>query len=433
MEAPPCSGCRARDARLAEQEARIAALEEEVRQLKALLGRNASNSSTPPSANPLGAPSRLSRKSPSANPADKRAIPRISSGSCPPNGSGKSSPSCPGSASAVTPRCPAKPVRTIPSRHAFKSSSCPNSWRRLPSVKDTLPHCPGCGEVTRAVIGQELRDHSVGPRLTSRPVVFDGLPRGEQTGRRRDRGSSVRRACPLRWARSPTWSKRSAPRWPSPTPKRWRRCGRRPSSTPTRQVGNSEARCGGCGPPPRSVAVFAIHARRNAAGLTAALGEHIHGILCSDRWGVYNRVSAACRQLCWAHLKRDFQKVVDRGGPSQGLGRAGPGIVKKVFGRVAGVPGRASRGPNSEAQLDPIAWRLNRVLLEGALLGEGRPWRRFARTCWRWSLRCGRSRTSRAWSRPTISWSGYCAEPCCGYAAASDRGAKRAAISWSAS
>ena len=46
MEAPYCDGCPARDARLAEQDARIAALEEEVRQLKALLGRNASNSST---------------------------------------------------------------------------------------------------------------------------------------------------------------------------------------------------------------------------------------------------------------------------------------------------------------------------------------------------------------------------------------------------
>src|ERR1700749_309196 len=62
MEAPPCSGCRARDARLSEQEARIAVLEEEVRQLKALLGRNASNSSTPPSANPLGAPKPVVKK-----------------------------------------------------------------------------------------------------------------------------------------------------------------------------------------------------------------------------------------------------------------------------------------------------------------------------------------------------------------------------------
>src|SRR5207253_2766629 len=57
-----------------------------------------------------------------------------------------------------------------------------------------------------------------------------------------------------------------------------------------------------------SVAAFVIHARRSAAGLTALLGAEIHGILCSDRWGPYSRVPEERRQICWAHLKRDFQK-----------------------------------------------------------------------------------------------------------------------------
>ena len=37
------------------------------------------------------------------------------------------------------------------------------------------------------------------------------------------------------------------------------------------------------------------------------------------------------RQLCWAHLKRDFQKIVDCGGPSVFVGRRGLRIVKEVF------------------------------------------------------------------------------------------------------
>jgi transposase len=40
--------------------------------------------------------------------------------------------------------------------------------------------------------------------------------------------------------------------------------------------------------------------------LAALLGEEISGILCRDRWGVYDRVPAWRRQICWAHLKRDF-------------------------------------------------------------------------------------------------------------------------------
>src|SRR5207249_4816085 len=79
------------------------------------------------------------------------------------------------------------------------------------------------------------------------------------------------------------------------------------------------------------VAAFVIHARRSALGLCALLGATIEGILCSDRWSVYDQVPAARRQVCWAHLKRDFRKVVDRGGPDAALGRRGLRLVKKVF------------------------------------------------------------------------------------------------------
>ena len=81
----------------------------------------------------------------------------------------------------------------------------------------------------------------------------------------------------------------------------------------------------------KTVAVFVIHARRSALGLAALLGEEIHGILHSDRWHVYRQVPDERRQLCWAHLKRDFQKIVDCGGPSAFVGRRGLRIVKEVF------------------------------------------------------------------------------------------------------
>jgi transposase len=33
-------------------------------------------------------------------------------------------------------------------------------------------------------------------------------------------------------------------------------------------------------------------------------------------------LSPFCRQVCWAHLKRDFQKLVDRGSVSAPVGCA---------------------------------------------------------------------------------------------------------------
>ena len=114
-------------------------------------------------------------------------------------------------------------------------------------------------------------------------------------------------------------------------------------------------------------ALFVIHARRNAAGLTALLGAQSHGILCSDRWAVYKRVPVACRQICWAHRKRDFQKIVDRAGVGAWVGREGLKLVRKVFAAwQAFQDGQTTRAQLEEA-LAPVVRRMNRVLIEGWL------------------------------------------------------------------
>jgi transposase len=80
-----------------------------------------------------------------------------------------------------------------------------------------------------------------------------------------------------------------------------------------------------------SVAAFLIHARRGWEALTALLGEQIQGFVGSDRWSAYGRLSPFARQVCWAHLKRDFQKLVDRGGPAQRLGETLQRVAERVF------------------------------------------------------------------------------------------------------
>lgn len=79
------------------------------------------------------------------------------------------------------------------------------------------------------------------------------------------------------------------------------------------------------------VACFMIHPTRSALGLAALLGTKIKGIVCSDRWSVYGHLKLGLRQLCWAHLKRDFQKLVDRGGEAEIIGEMGLGAVEVVF------------------------------------------------------------------------------------------------------
>ena len=62
------------------------------------------------------------------------------------------------------------------------------------------------------------------------------------------------------------------------------------------------------------------------------MGEKPFGIFGSDRWHAYNILDLINRQLCWSHLKRDFQKQVDYGcDDSVQLGTAGLNTVKKIF------------------------------------------------------------------------------------------------------
>ncbi|MFY0525202.1 IS66 family transposase [Archangium gephyra] len=79
------------------------------------------------------------------------------------------------------------------------------------------------------------------------------------------------------------------------------------------------------------VTVFSINRERSGEAARQLLGEDFVGFVGSDRWSGYNWVDINLRQLCWAHLRRDFQKWVDRGGAAKPLGRALLGQTKKLF------------------------------------------------------------------------------------------------------
>ncbi|WP_073568415.1 IS66 family transposase, partial [Archangium sp. Cb G35] len=69
--------------------------------------------------------------------------------------------------------------------------------------------------------------------------------------------------------------------------------------------------------------VVVFHIARNRSGKVARqlLGEDYAGFLTTDRWSAYEWVDTGLRQLCWAHLTRDFQGFIDRGGEGGRIGR----------------------------------------------------------------------------------------------------------------
>ena len=70
---------------------------------------------------------------------------------------------------------------------------------------------------------------------------------------------------------------------------------------------------------------------RSTTAAQALLGKDFQGILNSDRYSAYNWVDVSQRQLCWAHLKREFTKISSRSGVSRQIGRDLLAQQKKLF------------------------------------------------------------------------------------------------------
>ena len=78
-----------------------------------------------------------------------------------------------------------------------------------------------------------------------------------------------------------------------------------------------------------TAAVFFAKASRSKKVAMEILGPNFSGILLSDRYNAYLWVSR--RQLCWAHLIRDFKKLIDAGGLAADFANPVLEHVQKMF------------------------------------------------------------------------------------------------------
>lgn len=120
------------------------------------------------------------------------------------------------------------------------------------------------------------------------------------------------------------------------------------------------------------VSVFLVLATRGTKGAHQLLGETFRGIVGSDRWSAYNWLDPQQRQLCWAHLKRDFQKLVERGGASQRLGAAFLVQVESLFRLWHRVRDGTLNRQDFQTQVEPIRTQVHVLLCEGADLDHAK-------------------------------------------------------------
>jgi len=226
--------------------------------------------------------------------------------------------------------------------------------------------CPSCGRTTRAAPPAEVAGRHFGPRLSgfvallagrfhlsrrsTRALLEEVLEVPPSLGSVQSLLEESSRALQPAWAEVRT-AVRAAP-WVNVDETGWRCRARRGwvwtavSETAT---------------------LFHAGGRRNRRSLRRLLGRAYSGVLGSDRWSAYKHHPPPLRQLCWAHLARDFTALEEGGAEAAPLGRWGVAECVRLFRLAKQLrAGEITRAELARAVV-PLKARL------GRLLGRRRP------------------------------------------------------------
>jgi transposase len=365
---PECGNLRTA---LEQAQQQIAWLQAEVRELRAQLNRTSSNSSSPPSADPPGAPKPVLKTPTGRTPGGQPGHPGHHRLRLPPERVHTIVPYVPTTCAHCQAPLPAQPGPGDPEPTWHQVAELPELAAVITEHQGHARTCPGCGHLNRGAIPPAIRAHVLGPRLAAVMSYFSSRHRlgrrgveevvetvfevptslgsisaleaeaSDALGSPYHEAQVAVREAPVKNTDETGWSEKGQKRW------LW-------------------------GAATATVAFFVIHLRRNFEGLQALLGETIKGIVCSDRWAAYSKLPLKLRQICWAHLKRDFQKLIDRGGPADAIGRVGLEVVECLFADWWAFRRGALDRPGLQARLDPMARELQGVLEQGCSCADSK-------------------------------------------------------------
>jgi transposase len=308
-------------------EARVAALEATVQRLLERLQQDSHNSSRPPSSDP---PHALRPRPPRGPSGRKRGGQ--------PGHKGQSRALVP--IEEVTSVVPVRPAQCARCQHPLEGDDPQPDRHQVTEVPPVTPvvteyqlHrlvCPACGAPTRAPLPAGVPAGSFGPRVqaivalctgayrlskrTTQEVMADlfGLPMSLGTIPHLEQATVQAVAAPVAAAQAyirtqpvahldeTGWREGRARAWLWVAVTAW-------------------------------VTVFVVRRSRGAKVVQDLLGEWFCGILVTDRWSAYHWYPTRWRQVCWAHLLRDFEAMIERGGRSQEIGEALRTQARQMF------------------------------------------------------------------------------------------------------
>jgi transposase len=344
-------------------EARVATLEGMVQTLQEQLHQSSRNSSRPPSSDP-----------PHRERPHRPRSPRRRGGQ----------PGHPGHTRTLMPVDEVDEVVVLkPAQCAHCQASLagedPTPWRHqvieLPPIKPVVTEyqwhqlvCAACGEVTRAPWPAGVPSGTYGPRVQAMVALYTGayrlskrttqqmmeevfgVPMSVGTIRPLEQATTEAVATPVEAAR--TYVQAQAVAHLDET--RWRQ---------------GDKRAWLWVAVTSWVTVFVVRLSRGGQVARELLGERFGGILVTDRYSAYNWYPVRWRQLCWAHLLRDFEAMRDRGGCSREIGDALLAQAHQMFTWWHRVREGTLQRSTFRSYMSPLRREVERLLQAGSRCG----------------------------------------------------------------
>jgi transposase len=113
------------------------------------------------------------------------------------------------------------------------------------------------------------------------------------------------------------------------------------------------------------VTIFRLLKTRGAAGAKELLGEVVWGIIGTDRYAGYHWLDPRQRQLCWAHLKREFIAWSERRGETARIGLALLAAETQLFTLWYRVRDGTLAWADFQVAMLPLMARVRTLLQEG--------------------------------------------------------------------
>jgi len=313
---PNCPGCQALSKR-------VARLEREIEELKALVRRNSRNSNRPPSSDPpwlkppsgTGPSTRSRGGQPGHEKSEREVLPPDAVECCKP-------PACAGCGAALSGKDHA------PSRHQV--TEIPAARASVVEYELHTLKCRACGHKTRANLPEGVPRGSFGPRLQSMVVLLSGVYRVSRRNVQQllaDAFGVEMSLGAISNIEGVAAEMLEAPH--QETLQAIRRAGVVYSDETGWREANESAWLWTANA--EGLSAFVIRPSRGSDVAKELLGEDFDGAHVSDRYSGYDWINIEQRQVCWAHLIRDFRKIAESGGTAVSIGDGLGQQAKKLF------------------------------------------------------------------------------------------------------